>query len=104
MYGYEERNIDVDYESKRNYPGNNECRDAFKAGADWADENPINLWHDASEEPQEDGWILLQFITDVYVTLELPRDIDVWHDFIKMHNFARWAYVRDLLPKGGEKC
>lgn len=62
--------------------------------------NLESLWHDASEEPQEDGWILVQFSTDVYDTLELPRDIDVWHDFIKMRNFARWAYVNELLPKG----
>lgn len=61
------------------------------------------VWHDASEEPKEDGWILVQFSTDVYDTLALPRDIDVWHDFIKMRNFARWAYISDLFPKGGEK-
>ena len=61
--------------------------------------NLEKFWHDASEEPQEDGWILVQFSTDVYDTLALPRDIDVWHDFIKMRNFVRWAYVSDLLPK-----
>lgn len=65
--------------------------------------NLESLWHDASEEPQEDGWILVQFSTDVYDTLELPRDIDVWHDFIKMRNFARWAYISDLFPKGVKK-
>lgn len=68
-----------------------------------AEPNFEKVWHDASEEPQEDGWILVQFSTDVYDTLALPRDIDVWHDFIEMRNFARWAYISDLLPKGGEK-
>ena len=68
-----------------------------------AEPNLESLWHDASEEPQEDGWILVQFSTDVYDTLALPRDIDVWYDFIKMRNFARWAYISDLLPKGGKK-
>lgn len=68
-----------------------------------AEPNFEKVWHDASEVPQEDGWILVQFSTDVYDTLALPRDIDVWHDFIEMRNFARWAYISDLLPKGGEK-
>ena len=68
-----------------------------------AEPNFEKVWHDASEEPQEDGWILVQFSTDVYDTLALPRDIDVWHDFIEMRNFARWAYISDLLPKGGER-
>lgn len=83
---------------------------AFIAGVIWSDNNPsqdsINLskvWHDASEEPQEDGWILVQFSTDVYDTLALPRDVDVWRDFIEMRNFARWAYISDLLPKGDRK-
>ena len=75
----------------------------FTEGAKWADKNPINVWHDASEEPHENGWILLQFSTDVYDTLKLPRDVGVWLDFVKMRNFVRWAYISDLLPKGGEK-
>ena len=80
--------------------------DVDENGSDMQNREYIDLsqvWHDASEEPQEDGWILVQFSTDVYDTLELPRDIDVWHDFIKMRNFARWAYISDLLPKGAKK-
>lgn len=65
--------------------------------------NLKKFWHDASEEPQEDGWILVQFSTDVYDTLALPRDVDVLRDFIEMRNFARWAYISDLLPKGDRK-
>ena len=26
---------------------------AFKEGVMWADKHPVNVWHDASEEPQE---------------------------------------------------
>lgn len=76
--------------------------DVDENGYDMQNREYIDLsqvWHDASEEPQEDGWILVQFSTDVYDTLALPRDIDVWHDFIKMRNFVRWAYVSDMLPK-----
>lgn len=88
-------------ESKKHYCDDINCYHAFLHGAEWADKHPVNVWHDASEEPQEDGWILVQFSTDVYDTLALPRDVDVWRDFIKMRNFARWAYISDLFPKGG---
>lgn len=30
---------------------------AFIAGAIWADNNPVNVWHDASEMPKEGEWI-----------------------------------------------
>ena len=62
-----------------------------------------SLWHDKNEEPQEDGWVLVQFDNDVYDTISLPKFVDVFHDFVEMHNFIRWAYIKDLLPKGGEK-
>ena len=61
-----------------------------------------SLWHDAPEEPKEEGWILIQFGA-AYDTLLMPRDIDVWRDFVKMRYDVQWAYVKDLLPKGGEK-
>lgn len=77
------------------------CLDGL-AAAD-AEPNLESLWHDASEEPHENGWILLQFSTDVYDTLKLPRDVGVWLDFVKMRNFVRWAYIKDLLPRGGER-
>ena len=60
------------------------------------------MWHDVSVMPKEDGWVLVQFDNDVYVTISLPKFVDVFHDFVKMRNFIRWAYIRDLLPKGGE--
>ena len=74
----------------------------FENGAKWADEHPVNVWHEATEEPKEEGWILIQFGV-AYDTLLMPRDIDVWCDFVKMRYDVQWAYVKDLLPKGGEK-
>ena len=32
----------------------------FEAGAGWADEHPINVWHDVSEEPQGEYEIIYQ--------------------------------------------
>ena len=80
---------------------------AFIAGAIWADRNPVNVWHDASEEPEYsckqilyqdkygDWFFALQH--DIVVVLEIN-----WEDFAA-ENISRWAYIDDLLPKGGEK-
>ena len=46
----------------------------FEAGAKWADEHPVNVFHDASEEPQvyetEDGNIITYSETDGYKLVE----------------------------------
>ena len=80
---------------------------AFIAGAIWADNNPVNVWHDASEDPQDDykeilyqdkyGAWFFALKHDIVVVLEIN-----WEDFAA-ENISRWAYIDDLLPKGGEK-
>ena len=74
------------------------------------DDNLVDLskvWHDASEDPEDDcKQILYQ---DKYGTwfFALKHDIVVvleinWEDFAA-ENISRWAYIEDLLPKGGKK-
>lgn len=76
---------------------------AFKAGAEWADTHPV-IWHEASEMPKEEEWILVQFDEDLYDTYLLRHfNADIFCAWCKKTNVIRWAYVRDLLPKGGEK-
>ena len=83
---------------------------AFIAGAIWADNNPVNVWHDASEEPKEQkdnfAQILYQDKIDtcrVIVKHDIVVTLGVaWEDFAA-ENISRWAYIDDLLPKGGEK-
>lgn len=65
------------------------------------------IWHDASEEPEDsckqilyqdkygDWFFALQH--DIVVVLEIN-----WEDFAAV-NISRWAYIDDLLPKGGAK-
>ena len=77
----------------------------FAAGARWADEHPNleSLWHDVSEKPHPKEWLLVQFEEDDYKTLSLnDLFIDIWFDWCKIFNIIYWAYVSDLLPKGGE--
>ena len=82
----------------------------FEAGAHWADEHPnlSLLWHDASEEPKEEEFILLEVINtrsegdEVKYFIEYSRKWVV--DSMKTEGFkCRWVYVKDLLPKGGEQ-
>ena len=86
-------------EAKKHYNDIN-CFNAFLHGAGWAELHPADVWHDKNEEPQEDGWVLVQFDNDAYDTISLPKFVDVFHDFVEMHNFIRWAYISDLMPKG----
>lgn len=77
------------------------CNDSLKT-AD-AEPNIESLWHDASEEPKEMGWILIQVGKDLYDTIFIPRDAPDWPSFVKMYSSIHWTYVSDLLPKGGQK-
>lgn len=71
------------------------------------DRNLVDLskiWHDASEMPKEEEWILIQFGEDSYDTLILSDFYaDIFCARCKKYGDIRWAYVSDLLPKGGEK-
>lgn len=66
--------------------------------------NLRQIWHDASEKPHAKKWLLVQLDKDDYKILCL-KDlyIDLWCDWCKIFNFIHWAYIDDLLPKGGNK-
>ena len=76
---------------------------AFIDGAIWADNNPVNVWHDASEEPQ-DGYLLIEFGENKYDTLLLRHYFgeSIWKIWCREKKIIRWAYISDLFPKGGE--
>lgn len=74
------------------------------------DRNLVDLskiWHDASEEPKDyfkqiiyqdkTGTCRFTIMHDIVVLLQLK-----WDDFAAA-KITRWAYIEDLLPKGGEK-
>ena len=79
---------------------------SFKAGAEWANNNPVNVWHDSSEEPRKYEYILFEYISNKnelqYFTYYVTPFGNVLHEFEKFGK-CRWAYISDLLPKGGEK-
>ena len=87
-----------------------EIRQAFEKCAKWADNHSINVWHDTSEEPNigsnivaidKDGqWWDIQPYNNDYDEYGLNG----WECCILVYNsIQKWAYIDDLLPKGGLK-
>ena len=79
----------------------------FINGAKWADKNPVNVWHDAIEEPQGEYEIICQdTLGNVWLT-DRREDMKYhgtgWEECVMCECIVRWAYIKDLLPKGGEK-
>ena len=61
------------------------------------------VWHDITEEPKLDSWFLGQIgerSYDTYISAIEGKKMIEWFDGC---NIKRWAYIDDLLPKGGEK-
>lgn len=81
-----------------------DIQEAFEEGAQWADNHPVNVWHYASEEPRLNQWFLAQIGDNAFDTfvMEMDKNED-WKEWSNGINIKRWAYIRDLLPKGGKK-
>lgn len=91
-------------EAKKHYYDDINCHNSFLHGVEWADAHPANVWHDASEMPKDGEWILMQFDEDSYDILVLcDMNADIFCARRKKYDVVRWAYISDLLPKGGEK-
>ena len=76
------------------------CIDGLKA-AD-TEPNLASLWHDASEEPRCEE-LLLGEDSDGFSIYRWCGQEDNWEAFVNVTGLSRWAYVSDLLPKGGKK-
>ena len=87
----------------------------FIAGAKWADANPKSrlidlsqVWHEAKEEPKEgtqvvaidnDGWT----VSGLFNPRAMVKGVYIYGDLVvDWYSVVRWAYIKDLLPKGGE--
>ena len=46
------REEQITSEAKKHYYDDINCYNAFLHGVEWADRNPVNVWHDASVEPK----------------------------------------------------
>lgn len=97
-------------DAKKYYPYDINCYCAFLDGAQWSDEHPVNIWHDASEEPKENSkivivdtkgewWNINNYVSDDFDGFGLYG----WAFCIVHYGLKIWAYTRDLLPKGGKR-
>ena len=59
------------------------------------------VWHDTNEEPKE-GWIIGQNKYDEFDIFVIELECILPKGWFYTNNIGRWAYVKDLLPKGGE--
>ena len=59
------------------------------------------VWHNTDEEPKE-GWIIGQNKYDEFDIFVMELECILPKEWFYTNNIGRWAYVKDLLPKGGE--
>lgn len=77
----------------------------FLDGAVRSDKHPVNVWHDASEEPQSGIEMLIEYENQwgtckYHGTFYLHKDSEVrWKELCEEQKVIRWAYISDLLPK-----
>ena len=60
------------------------------------------VWHNIEEEAKE-GWIIGQNQYDEYDIFVGELETILPKTWFYMNNIGRWAYIKDLLPKGGEQ-
>ena len=59
------------------------------------------VWHNTNEEPKE-GWVIGQNKYDEFDIFVIELECILPKGWFYTNNIGRWAYVKDLLPKGGE--
>lgn len=102
------RDEDAIIEAKKYYRNDIKCYDAFLHGVEWAEEQIANVWHDASEEPKKGEDIIALDIDGISVS-GIYKDyngngIYRYHCFLcEWDAVVKWAYISDLLPKGGKQ-
>ena len=59
------------------------------------------VWHNASIEPERNAFFIAEDNKgelDAYCWTQMDDD---WIEYVCLFGLRRWAYMRDLLPKGG---
>lgn len=66
--------------------------------------NVESLWHDASEEPEDNKeFIMYDGENWNEITSYVHEGPYSWMQLVGTFCFIKWCYVEDILPKGGEK-
>lgn len=87
------------------------CIDGMEA----ADANPdlSSLWHDASEQPEDDIEPLIYSVDNGnFFGIENAHNLMIeivgkkmrtWKKTVEYEGIDKWAYIRDIFPKEGKK-
>lgn len=79
----------------------------FNDGIKAADAEPNleSLWHNTSIRPKDNSEILVNWNIKGHSGYEsyYTCGIENWDRFIEGYGVSKWAYINDLLPKGGRK-
>ena len=89
-------------EAKKYYSDSINCHNAFLHGVEWADEHPVDVWHDYNEEPKWNEPMLGEDSEGFSIYKWVGQE-DCWYTFVDIYDLDRWAYIKDLLPKEGEE-
>ena len=63
------------------------------------------VWHEVNNEPNDESRILIIDDKDDWYSLNHKgyKDNDKhWENVVRAFGMTKWAYLKDLLPKGGE--
>ena len=60
------------------------------------------VWHGIDVEPQKNSWFVGQIGDNAYDTFIAEIEGKRMKNWLVGCNIKRWAYIKDLLPKGGE--
>ena len=63
------------------------------------------VWHEVNNEPNDESRILIIGDKDDWYSLNHKgyKDNDKhWESIVRAFGMTKWAYIKDLLPKGGE--
>ena len=59
------------------------------------------VWHNTDEEPKK-GWIIGQNKYEEFDIFVMELEDVLPKSWFNTNTIGRWAYIKDLLPKGGE--
>ena len=107
--------LDITKEAEKRYLGRplhqyysaEDLAKAFRDGAEWADMYPVNVWHDATEEPllEDKKIISLNEQNIAYISVRFSDTFSYmfenlyWERYVNLLKISKWAYIDDLLPK-----
>lgn len=63
--------------------------------------NLEHIWHNAGEEPRCDELLLGEDIDGFSIYRQCGQE-DNWEAFVNETGLIRWAYIEELLQKGGK--